>query len=534
MTTGATVIPIRQTPLIRTGPAIHEQGDAAVAVLAADPNLYQQGGHLVRVVRVDPSEATPQKPDGTPEVRRIATETLREQLSRYARWEKFDIRADAWIPCAPPQDVAAAVSKRGEWRGLRPLDAVSETPIVRPDMSILETPGYDAATRVLYLPGFQAMQVRSAPTLEQSKAALAALLELVKEIPFEKEEQKFVFIAALLSLFARPAIVGAVPAFAFDASTPGSGKSLLVQVISCIFTGRPSEPNTYSADPVELEKSLGGEALSGAPIIDFDNIEDPVEGGPLLKCLTAPDKVRLRVLGTNTKLSIRWRPIVLLGGNNLEIGRQMSRRVLMARIEPKEENPEDREGFEIGDLPAHCMEHRARLIAACFTIIRGWIAAGRPASAKSMGSFPAWSRIVPQCIKWVSGFDVTRCKPAGGAKRDDPERASLRALLPFWARLAGSPGLTTREALEVLYPGGVRPPRRDRFTGETLLPDEWEPMRAAVEGLCPSKAGGVPTPHALGIKLRKFKGSWFGKQRIVNVEDTDGNKAGKWTVETVR
>lgn len=514
-------------------------GDAAVEALSVDPNLYQQAGYLVRIVRVDPAEATPERPSGTPEVVQVAQETIREQLARFADWERFDARAKdedgskgEWIACAPPKDVASAVVKRREWRGIAPLEAITETPFLRPDFSYCASPGYDASTRVLYLDGFEALTVREEPTLEHGQKALLALLALIAEIPFAHTDQRFVFVAALLTLFCRPAIRGAVPAFGFDASVPGAGKSLCVQVISCIGAGRYSEPNTYPEDPVELEKSLGGEAMSGAPIIDFDNIEVPVESGPLLKCLTAPDKVRLRVMGTNKKVSLRWRPVVLLGGNNLEIGRQMSRRILIARIEPREENPEERQGFAIADLPAYALEHRAKLIAAVFTLIRGWVAAGRPAGAKAMGSFTAWSSIVPQIIHWASGVDVTKCRPAVGPRRDDPERSSLRSLLPFWDRLAGAEGRTAREVLEVLYPGGVRPPRTDRQTGQPLKPDEWEPARAAIEGLCPSKAGSVPTPHALGRKLGKHKGAWFGRQRIVNVEDTDGKNAGKWIIES--
>lgn len=531
--------PKLEKPLIRVGPDIDVQGDLAIAALAADPNIYQQGGQLVHVVRIDPSEATPSKPSGTPEVRRLSAETAREQLARHARWERFDARVPKkgsdepgrWIACAPPKDVAAAILKRGQWRGIRPLDALTETPVLRPDGTILDKPGYDVATRVVYLLGFEPLPVPAAPTPEQTKAALDLLMDLISEIPFAQHEQRYVFLAALLTLFARPAIRGPAPAFGFDASVPGAGKTLCVQTISCIYVGRPSEPNTYSADPVELEKSLGGEAMSGAPIIDFDNIEDPVEAGPLLKCLTALDKVRLRVMGSNTKVSVKWVAVVLLGGNNLEIGRQMGRRTLVARIEPREENPEEREGFKIADLPTHALEHRSHLIAAVFTLIRAWISAGRPQKAKAMGSYPAWSAVVPQIIQFVAGIDVTKCRPAAGPRRDDPERAAMRALLPLWARLAPE-GHTARETLEALYPGGQRPPSVDRQTGQPNRPDGWEGMRAAIEGLCPGKVGFAPTPHALGIRLRKHKGAWFGKQRIVNVEDSDGKNAGKWIVES--
>ena len=61
-------------------------------------------------------------------------------------------------------------------------------------------------------------------------------------------------------MVARPAIVGAVPAFIFDASSPGSDKTLQADIVSLIATGRVSGGMGFPADDEELERVLGGYA----------------------------------------------------------------------------------------------------------------------------------------------------------------------------------------------------------------------------------------------------------------------------------
>jgi len=50
----------------------------------------------------------------------------------------------------PPQGVLAAALAPKEWPQLRPLFGIVGAPVLRPDGSLLQTPGYDAAT-CLYL-----------------------------------------------------------------------------------------------------------------------------------------------------------------------------------------------------------------------------------------------------------------------------------------------------------------------------------------------------------------------------------------------
>lgn len=518
------VVPIR--PVIRTDEPLDRQGDRAIAALAAEPNLYQQAGHLVRIVMVDPSCATPAKPDGTPEIRPVETETIRELCAKHIDYRRLNKRDNELQPCHPPKDVAAAIKRRGEWHGVRPLESVLEAPCLRPDGSVLATPGYDPSLRALLLSDAGFPKVREEPEVSHARKALAALVEPFEQFPWARPEDLYVPVAAILTLYARQAIRGATPAIVFDSSVAGSGKTLASGTVHAAYTGRWSSSNTYPEDVIELEKSLAGEAMSGAPVVDWDNVEGFVEPPPLLKVLTARDKVRLRVMGSNTKISLPWRALVMLNGVNLVIGRQMSRRCLVARLEPKDERPEERQGFKL-NLPLWTPENRTRLGVAALTVLRAYHVAGKPTcDVPTVGSFEEWG-IVPRAIVFAGGLDVTRCRPGIGPAADDPETTALRVILPGWARLGGVDGMGTADAIRLLYPMGRRP-------GTDHPPDGFEDLRDALEALCGGRRpGGIgpPSAESLRYKLRSLKGRWLGGKRLVSRDDSGGVRPVRWAVE---
>ena len=74
-------------------------------------------------------------------------------------------------------------------------------------------------------------------------------------------------LAAILTVAARHAIPGPTPLFAVTAPTPGSGKTLLTDVIAIIGTGVPAARFVYADDDDETRKRLlavGATPSSGA------------------------------------------------------------------------------------------------------------------------------------------------------------------------------------------------------------------------------------------------------------------------------
>jgi hypothetical protein len=516
--------PPSELPVIRTSARLHEDVDASVAALAADPDLFQRDAQLVRTVRVTEADAERERlTAGTPTIRSVPLATLRERLTRAAHFERFDGRAQQWLPTMPSNHIVSAVHERGEWPSVRPLLGVIETPSMRADGSLIDQPGYDATTGYLYMPTREFPSLPQRPTLDDARRALRDLAGPWTEFPVRREADRYVPVAALMTLVARPSIRGACPAFLFDASVRGSGKSLLASAVSLLAHGRELSVQSWPPDPIELEKLLSGTALKGAAILGFDNVASTFGGAPLDKVLTCADRVSLRVLGTLEMPELSWRTVVLAGGNNMVIGADTSRRVLVCRLEPALERPEERTGYTIDNLKEWCREHHPRLVAAALTVLRAYVVAGRPAQGLSAwGSYERWSELVASSIVWAGGADVMAARPTI-AGDDDDDTAALRAIVQHWPRLAPE-GTTAKRAVDALYP-----PERMRGTAP---PDGFDALREALESIAPPSPGKPPTAAKVGVALRRFRGRWIGDSRIGAPKDRTG--VAVWKVETRR
>ncbi len=527
----------RPTIRIVTG-ELHETITAGIAALASDESIYHREGKLVHVVRSDDTSG--------PLIHDLELDTLRERLTRASRWEHVDARVQEWKPSEPTDHVTRGIAARKRYDPLRRLDGVVEHPVPRPDGSILQTPGYDAATGLLYAPSVDFPVVPENPTHSDAVIALVRLLDVFVDFPYRERAGhpddaaagRSVALAGLFTLMGRSAIRGAVPAFLFDANSPASGKSLHADVISAIALGRPTSVKNYPsrADDAdtELNKVLCGWALDGSRLANFDNVDGGVAfGGSAIEgCLTARDKMTFRLLGVNKNPQLPVRFVIFASGNNIVVSRDCERRVLVARLESRYENPEDRPAStfahpeRIGVLVDWAITNRASLVCDVLTVIRAFFAAGCPREGrKAMASFEAWSSLVADALVWAGAADPTLCRPMiEGAQ--NPEKQAMGVVVRHWARLDPA-GLTIATALSALYP-----PDRIRgrsADGSPLAPDGFEDLREAIEALSPRRQGQAPDANQLGRMFRKFRGSNVGGGAIDNVGDARGGVA-RWGV----
>lgn len=510
------LVDVVERPEIQLSPEIHMVANEACAALAQAAHLYQRNGHLVRMLRVATVDAERARATaGTPQIREVPIATLRELLTSVARFTVYDKRSESRRPTHPPDTVVAAVHARGEWPGTPPLVGLIETPILRPDGSVLETPGYDAATGYLYAPSRQFPPVPTSPTLSDAREALRALGEPWADFPVSADAERLVGLAAMLTLLARPAIRGATPAFVFDASTRGSGKSLSARCATLLAQGREAALLSWPDDPAELEKTLASCALAGASVVCFDNVTTELGGAPLDKILTCTDRVQLRVLGQSSAPELVWRGVLLAGGNNLMLGGDTTRRVLVCRLEPMTEKPEERVGFRIGGrLDDWCREHHPRLAVAGLTLLRAYVLAGRPPQdLRPWGGFEAWSDLIAGALRWAGGPDIMACRPTVVGK-DDNETGALRDIIAELPRFAPD-GITLAALISLLYPAGGGNPIHAR-------------LREAVESLVPTQRPGLgPTPQRLGIALTKHRRRVVGGGYLDTLRTTTERK---WVV----
>lgn len=516
-------------PVIQLSTELLLDAEAAIDALRADDHVYQRAGMLVHVTRVTREEVEASAHDehvrsipieGSPQIRNLTRAVIKSRLSKVAVFKKWVQSSQSYKSVLPPDDVVGHVHDVAQYPGIRLLTSVVETPTIRADGTIMQQPGYDPMTGYLYMPGCVFPEVEDAKsTQEYARWCLDFIKEVFVDFPYVNESHRSVPIAAVMTLIARPAILGSVPAVLFDASTRGSGKTLQTDAISMIATGRCAPRMNYTSDDVELEKILGSYALKGSSFICLDNVPTmrPFGGGPIDRCITARDTLELRVLGRSEVPELRWRALIMATGNNMTLYGDTARRVLMARLEPNEENPEHRTKFKHQNLLDFIGVQRPRLVAAALLILRAYWRAGKPdMGCKRWGSFEEWSSLIPNAIVFAGGADPMLARP----EKDedvDTETQALSCLLDQLPLLhlkiqatapleANSIGIATRTIVSALY---------------ERIPEwsEFEPLRNAVETLCKPRFGGKasykPDPVSLGYKLRSMRSRVVGGRKLV-------------------
>ena len=503
--------------------------------MARDPRVFHRAYALVTVVGIEPPTPEP-LPRAAPVIRELSPPAAVLRLTRHVRLiaPVKPTNAEAavaaisresrqppppakWREITPPQAIVAQFLAAGEWPGIRRLVGVSESPFMRPDGTICQSPGYDAATGYIYAPSAEYPRVAEQPTQAEAETALALLVDVFRDFPYVSPAARLVPVAALLTLLARPAIVGSIPGFVLEASTRGSGKTLQAHIVSLIALGRFASPATFPDEDEELEKMLAGYALTGARLILLDNVTRPFGGAPLDKALTSRGEIDMRVLGSSSIRTLPWQAVMFATGNNVVLPEDTRRRVLVSRLESALENPEDRE--DVRDLPAYATAARRELVCAGLTVLRSFASHGRPHTGGARwGSFEEWSALIPQAIVFAGGADVLAARPRGDAGDDDA--AATAALLERLPILSAEP-LTAKQIIALLWPA-------DRGDAP---PDMHDALREAIEQLCPPRFGSRPEAKALGERLRRMSGRVVGGRRIVS--RSSYSHAREWSVEVV-
>ena len=155
-------------PEIVLGTDEHTCTDLAIEALAHDPDLFFRAQGLVRVQREGEGRRNG-RPAGTPTIRTLPTPSIRERITRYALLTRMV--NNKVVSAHPPQWLVLQVESRGLWPSLRRLEGVIEAPTIRADGTILDVPGYDEQTELLYLPGCDYPPIPPTPSRDDAVRA---------------------------------------------------------------------------------------------------------------------------------------------------------------------------------------------------------------------------------------------------------------------------------------------------------------------------------------------------------------------------
>ncbi|MQU85749.1 hypothetical protein [Sinorhizobium meliloti] len=400
------------------------------AMIAAELPVYDRGGILVYPVEMDMKD----EHDNTIKsvaLQPITVPLMRQFMETAAEFVKYNPTLRTAVTVDPPEKTARLIlARRGFWPFPRIVGVMTAQSIDR-EGNIIDTEGVHEPTRLLFhgLPHLPPMPPH--PTRDDALAALETLKELLVEFPFvDPEGRKGVSLSVALAALISPLCRGANPhdpLFIVHAPVAGTGKSYLCKLVAAILTGRACPVVAYAVDEHEFEKRLNAVMLLGSPIISLDNINGTFKSLLLCQALTE-DTVQLRPLGTSTVVVSESRTFFMANGNNIGVAEDMTRRTLLAKLDLNEERPELRQ-FQQRPFDK-IIADRGRYIAACLTIVRAYILAGRPGKLPQLASYEAWSDNVRSALVWLGCADP--CDSMNEIIENDAPRQLLRALQAAW------------------------------------------------------------------------------------------------------
>jgi hypothetical protein len=442
--------------------------------------------------------------DGPAQVRRMTTTSLTACLANNVR--VYKTTATGETPALYPPAAAALAADSPEYlQEVRPLRGVTHTPMLRGDGSILSRPGYDDETAMLYMPpaGF---------TLPEEHEGLALLEEMVCDFPFQTPHHKANYFAALLTPLLRLLAPPPYPLYAFGAPQPGSGKSLLADLIRAIHGG--VFRSEMVRDAAELRKQITAILdTTAAPVVTFDNLNGVLRSSVLDGLLTSAEWSD-RILGLGQDRTLPNDRLWTITGNNLSLGGDLRRRTVWVTIDPRMEHPEERSDFRHPDLERWVVSNRPRLLAALLGLVSDWVTAGGPLQEpRRSDSYALWEQTVDSvlvhagCDGTVNHVESVRKE---GLEDEDEWGNTLAGL---WRVYGGEPFLVK----QVLNGVGM---------GEGLEEDELP------GDIADRVRKGLNASKTFGWWLKNRADRWAGGRAVVAAGKDGKTGVAKWRVVT--
>lgn len=414
---------------------------------AAKPEIFTRGGSLARVSK---------DAKGNPYIEPLSESALRGIITRSANFITVTGNAKGKVSetqVSPPLGVVKDILSLSRWE-FPHLLTITEVPVIRSDGSILAQLGYDAATSLYYHPSSDLIMptIPDTPTESDLKAATALIKDVICDFPFDSEASGANAIAAMLTPIVRPMIEGLAPLAVFDKPQPGTGASLLADVIAFIATGQTAGMLGGQRKEEEWRKAITTILLYGRSVICIDNIDGVLDSTSLATVLTA--RVwRDRILGRNEEVLLPNISTWIANGNNIRLAGDLPRRAYRARLDAQLAQPWLRQPteFKHPDLIKWVRQKRGDIIAAMLTVARAWVVASKPKpnDSVSIGSYESFCEVLGGILDYikVEGFLGNLQQMYSEMDVETPQWGSF---LEAWQEVFGDSGVTVAELVKTL------------------------------------------------------------------------------------
>ena len=349
-----------------------------------DPRFFVLGDTVVHLVH---HEKRP------PAIRPLSTVAMKGMLDRLGNFVKLE--RDVETPARPPNDVVADLLTL-QGLQLPALYGVIQAPAYSGSGELVAAPGYQPSTGYfLHLgDGLTIPEIPRDPSLAEVGAARQLLTEeLLGDFPFVDDADRAHAVSATILPFIRKMIPGPTPLYFIESPTPGTGKGLLVDVLTIPAAALGPPVMSEGRDEDEWRKRLTAKLLQAPQFVLIDNIRSRLDSAALSAALTTT-VWEDRILGQSRTAAVPVTCVWLATANNPALSLEILRRTASIRIDAGTARPWERTDFRHPNLRQWAKENRGELIWAALTLVQAWIAAGKPAGIAILGSYEDWAAVM--------------------------------------------------------------------------------------------------------------------------------------------
>lgn len=342
-----------------------------------------------------------------------------------------------WVSKDPPRTIIDTLLAKKEYATTRNVDRIVEVPTVGKSGKIITRPGLHPRDRLFYVPSIDLLnrdikpwEVFGPRDIDAAKDLL--LGDLLGDFSFvgkppgtvtadgttlhngdvEWQANRANALALLLLPFVRDLIAGSTPLHIAVASTPGTGKGLLINM--CLLPALGANLSVTQCpegdNDDEWRKTLMSAMGKGIAALRLDNAGDLIDSRPLAAALTSP-YLEGRILGTDKWRRLPVRHVWTITGNNTILSRELTRRSVLLHLDPGSQVPAERApgSWKHPHLERWAEANRHELVCAALTLVNHYLlgeatltpdghfflrSENYADSAFNLGSFEDWSRVV--------------------------------------------------------------------------------------------------------------------------------------------
>jgi putative DNA primase/helicase len=539
----------------------HEIVDYAERFLIeAGVPIYQRSGMLV-TPKPEPQKDREGRTVNIIILAPVTLEGLLTEMTRVIRWKKPQKakKETVWVTVDAPSEYGRAILASDRNWSFPRIVGILTTPTLRPDGSLLDTPGYDPATGYYLVDtGWGQINVKERPTKEDALVELERLHSLYTDMPFvgglvegtdhiwqnepydpSKPNISRSVIDSMLITPVVPLLIGKAPAHDIVAPDYGSGKSYADDLSYNLLTGMNCPVTNASVPDQELTKVLDAHAIKGTPFICLDNATHSTRNVRLSQIISQ-DMVEIRVLGLSKDLTIAYNPFVVINGNNVPPDRDMKRRVVICYLDAQMERPYLRE-FAV-DNRKTIRANRGLFISAILTMVRAYMVVDKPDRVKRLASFEGWSDYVASMLVWLG--EANPIVSVEAISDSDSEENNINDIMDEIERQLlqqepSKPGPANGEVQVNLIQGLVF--KVSELTNYANVSQNWYHTRGvkpelylALSNVGKSNGNGILDTKSIGDWLRRINGQVHGSRRFRKIEKVGKSRASNlWVFERV-